>query len=58
MPERSVGVGQNGECAMRKFQTIMMWVSPALVLAGMALIIATLLWVNLSRLFAGMHSYA
>ena len=28
------------------------------VLAGMAFIIVTLLWVNLSRLFAGLHSYA
>jgi ABC-type transport system involved in cytochrome c biogenesis permease subunit len=27
-------------------------------LAGMAAIIITLLWVNLSRLFPGMHSYA
>ncbi len=30
----------------------------ALVLAGTALIIITLLWVNLSRIFAGLHSYA
>ncbi len=33
-------------------------VSSALVLAGMAAIIITLLWVNLSRIFSGMHSYA
>jgi ABC-type transport system involved in cytochrome c biogenesis permease subunit len=30
----------------------------AMVLAGMVLIVMTLLWVNLSRLFAGLHSYA
>jgi len=28
------------------------------VLTGMALIVITLLWVNLSRIFAGLHSYA
>ena len=27
-------------------------------IAGMAAIIITLLWVNLSRLFPGLHSYA
>lgn len=32
--------------------------SSALVLAGMAAIVITLLWVNLSRIFSGMHSYA
>jgi len=30
----------------------------ALVVAGLAAIVITLLWVNLSRLFIGMHSYA
>jgi hypothetical protein len=29
-----------------------------LAILGMAAIIITLLWVNLSRLFPGMHSYA
>jgi hypothetical protein len=28
------------------------------VLAGMTVIIITLLWVNLSQLFPGLHSYA
>lgn len=30
----------------------------ALVLTGLAIIIITLLWANLSRIFAGLHSYA
>ncbi|NLF31240.1 MAG: cytochrome c biogenesis protein CcsA [Planctomycetes bacterium] len=30
----------------------------ALILAGAALVVITLLWANLSRLFAGLHSYA
>jgi ABC-type transport system involved in cytochrome c biogenesis permease subunit len=30
----------------------------ALVLLGMAVIVITLLWVNLSRLFQGLHNYA
>jgi len=30
----------------------------ALALAGMAAIVITLLWVNLSRIFSGLHSYA
>jgi ABC-type transport system involved in cytochrome c biogenesis permease subunit len=33
-------------------------VGSALVVAGMAAIVITLLWVNLSRIFPGMHSYA
>ena len=28
------------------------------IMAGLAAIIITLLWVNLSRVFGGMHSYA
>jgi ABC-type transport system involved in cytochrome c biogenesis permease subunit len=30
----------------------------AVVVAGVALVIITLLWVNLSRIFAGLHNYA
>jgi len=33
-------------------------INAALALVGMATIVITLLWVNLSRLFAGLHSYA
>lgn len=33
-------------------------VNSALVIAGMAAIVCTLLWVNLGRIFSGMHSYA
>jgi hypothetical protein len=29
-----------------------------MVVLGMAAIVITLLWVNLSRVFSGMHSYA
>jgi len=32
--------------------------NPILALTGLAFIVITLLWVNLSRLFAGLHSYA
>jgi ABC-type transport system involved in cytochrome c biogenesis permease subunit len=33
-------------------------INSALIIAGMLVIVITLLWVNLSRFFAGMHSYA
>lgn len=33
-------------------------VSSALVLSGMVAIVCTLLWVNLGRIFSGLHSYA
>jgi len=32
--------------------------SAAIVLAAVAVIAITLLWVNLARIFAGLHSYA
>ncbi len=33
-------------------------INSALIITGLAVIIITLLWVNLSQLFAGLHSYA
>jgi ABC-type transport system involved in cytochrome c biogenesis permease subunit len=33
-------------------------VNSALVLSGTAAIVCTLLWVNLGRIFSGLHSYA